>query len=98
MSCILGLTVFEFFTPLPLDAPQNYHRSRGVSIRRVNVETNGRFVPVKDYVYIRVAKRIGETQVGINLFYLLDNATILGYRNSVGYYLRKGAKKRRRDG
>ena len=45
-------------------------------------------------MYIAIAKSIGETQVGINLFYLVDKSTIVGYRNEVGYYLRKGADER----
>lgn len=83
----------EFFLPLPLDAPPTYKRVRGVSIKRTNFTTSGKFVAVKEYVYICVAKRIGEVQVGINLFYLLDNAVIIGYRKDDHYFLREGAKK-----
>lgn len=85
--------MLEFFTPLPLDAPQSYKRSRGVSIMRPNFNVTGAFVAVKEYVYIKVAKQIGETQVGINLFYLVDNNRIVGYRKDDHCFLRGGAKK-----
>lgn len=86
----------EFFIPLPLDTPPTYKRVRGASIKRRNFITSGKFVAVKEYTYIKVAKRIGETQVGINLFYLLDNNTIIGYRKDDHYFLREGSMKRRR--
>ena len=86
----------EFFLPLPLDAPPTYKRVRGASIKRTNFTTSGKFVAVKEYVYIRVAKRIGEVQVGINLFYLLDNNVIVGYRKDDHYFLRSGSTKRRK--
>jgi len=54
----------------------------------------GEFISVKDFIYIRLAKQVGEQQVGINLFYLIDGNRILGYRNSYGYYIRRGASKR----
>jgi hypothetical protein len=85
--------VHEFFLPLPLDAPPTYKRVRGASITRRNFTTSGKFVAVKEYTYIKVAKCIGETQVGINLFYLVDNNTIIGYRKDDHYFLREGAKK-----
>ena len=84
----------EFFIPLPLDASPTYNRVRGASITRTNFTTSGKFVAVKEYEYIRVAKRIGETQVGINLFYLLDNNIIVGYRRDDHYFLRIGANAR----
>ena len=86
----------EFFIPLPLDASPTYNRVRGASITRTNFTTSGKFVAVKEYVYVKVAKRIGETQVGINLFYLLDSAVIIGYRKDDHYFLRSGSMKRRR--
>jgi hypothetical protein len=88
--------VFEFFTPLPLDAPQTFKKFRGASVCLIDVQRTGDFVAVKDYQYVKVAKRIGETQVGVNLFYLLDNSTIIGYRNATGYYLRGGASGRKK--
>ena len=86
----------EFFIPLPLDASPTYSRVRGASITRINFTTSGKFVAVKEYAYVRVAKRIGEIQVGINLFYLLDNTIIIGYRKDDHYFLRSGSMKRRR--
>jgi hypothetical protein len=86
----------EFFLPLPLDAPPAYKRVRGVSIKRTKFTTSGKFVAVKDYTYIKVAKRIGELQAGINLFYLVDNGVIIGYRKNDHYFLREGSMRRRR--
>ena len=87
--------MFEFYLPLPLDAVTPYKRVKGARILRSGVIVhNGEFQEVADYVYIAIAKSIGETQVGINLFYLVDKSTIVGYRNEVGYYLRKGADER----
>lgn len=84
----------ELFLGIPLNEPRIYHRCRGASIKRRNFITSGKFVAVKEYTYIKVAKRIGETQVGINLFYLLDNNNIIiGYRRDDIYFLREGAKK-----
>ena len=86
----------EFFIALPLDAPPTYKRVCGVSITRTNYTTSGKFVAVKEHAYVKVAKRIGETQVGISLFYLLDNNIIVGYRRDDHYFLRLGSMKRRR--
>jgi hypothetical protein len=88
--------VHELFIPLPLDAPPTYKRVRGASIKRRKFTTSGKFVAVKEYTYIKVAKRIGETQVGINLFYLVDNNIIIGYRKDDHYFLREGANARKR--
>lgn len=83
------------FLPLPLEQERIVTRKRKPrQSTRLEISYSGKFVSVKDYVYVRVAKQIGEQQVGINLFYLVDSSTIVGYRNSVGYYLRQGAKKR----
>lgn len=76
----------EFFIPVPLDAPPTYKRVRGVSITRANYTINGKFVAVKEYAYVKIAKRIGEAQVGISLFYLVDNNIIVGYRRNDHYF------------
>lgn len=88
--------MLEIFLPLPLDAPRPVKRRKKAQHKsvRLDINYNGKFVSVKDYEYIRVAKMVGETQVGINLFYLVDSSVILGYRNTVGYYLRSGANAR----
>lgn len=88
--------MLEIFLPLPLDAPRPVKRRNKTkrTNARLNINYSGKFVSVKDYVYIRAAKLIGEVQVGINLFYLVDTSVIVGYRNASGYYLRSGSKKR----
>jgi len=90
------MSPFEFFTGVPANTtPVTFIRNPYVSRSKQMVLTPlGDFVSVKDYVYIRVAKLVGEQQVGINLFYLVDGSRILGYRNGSGYYIRKGATKR----
>ena len=87
--------MLEIFLPLPLDAPRPVKRRKKAQHKsvRLDINYNGKFVSVKDYEYIRVAKMVGETQVGINLFYLLDNNTIIGYRKDDHYFLRSGAAK-----
>ena len=89
--------MLEIFLPLPLDAPRPVKRRKKAQRKsvRLDINYNGKFVSVKDYEYIRVARMVGEVQVGINLFYLVDTSIIVGYRNSVGYYLRQGVSKRR---
>jgi hypothetical protein len=89
--------MLEMFLPLPLEQERVVKRRRGKSVvsKMLAIKYSGKFVAVKDYEYIRVAKMIGEQQVGINLFYLVDSSVILGYRNSVGHYLRQGANKRK---
>lgn len=89
--------MLEIFLPLPLDAPKPVKRRKKTQRKstRLSINYNGRFISVKDYEYVRVAKKIGETQVGINLFYLVDSSIIVGYRNAVGYYLRSGVDGKR---
>jgi hypothetical protein len=89
--------MLEMFLPLPLEQERVIKRRRNKSVVNTMLAINysGKFVAVKDYQYVRVAKMIGEVQVGINLFYLVDTSIIVGYRNSVGYYLRQGANGKR---
>lgn len=90
--------MLRMFIPLPLTTSERVkivkRRQRKTPSTIEGVNYTGDFVAVKDYEYVSVAKLIGETQVGVNLFYLVDKKVIVGYRTCVGYYLRQGAKKR----
>jgi hypothetical protein len=96
MNFTHGYQMLEMFLPLPIEQERIVKRRRGKSVVNAMLAINysGKFVSVKDYQYKFVARKVGEQQVGVNLFYLVDSSTIVGYRNSVGYYLRQGAKKR----
>ena len=91
--------MLRMFIPLPLTTSERVkivkRRQQKTPSTIEGVNYTGDFVAVKDYEYIRVAKSVGETQVGVNLFYLVDKKVIVGYRTYVGYYLRQGANGKR---
>ena len=91
--------MLRMFIPLPLTTSERVkivkRRQQKTPSTIEGVNYTGDFVAVKDYEYVRVAKLIGETQVGVNLFYLVDKKIIIGYRTYVGYYLRQGVKSAR---
>jgi hypothetical protein len=89
--------MLRMFIPLPLEAERVVvrKRRRKTPSTLVGINYSGAFVAVKDYEYVAVAKQIGEVQIGINLFYLVDSGTVIGYRRNDMHYLKKGANGKR---
>ena len=89
--------MLEIFLALPLKGEVRVtkrKRRQPKKQQRLRIKYTGKFVAVKDFEYEAVAKQVDEQQVGINLHYLIDTSIIVGYRNSVGHYLRRGADAR----
>jgi len=87
--------MYEFNLPVP-SLPPTHHglhtKKRVRQTKQYNHTTLGTFIAVKEWMYNKIALKVQEVQVGVNLFYLVDHGNLVGYRRGYDYHYLKGKK------